>query len=751
MSKRGASVLDASGRDPTSSPMLLVSPDFQRQRGFDYEQHVLGWSEKSKEVFAVAYVAELEAMKRLDLLRRRDSTRILLRPPGGFTRADAEKLVALQRKIPGFKVRQLRAGAGGHVAHLKVLAFKGSSRLGRSAFIGSSNITNRGIESNLEVNALVGPKMQGFSELIALTDRLWSDELSEPVRPEEFAEFLDGDQPERNDPHVLDFQRDAIRRLAAFYQQRGNGSGAILSLPTGTGKTLIATRFLLEYVLRERGSRVLWVAPQEELIIQAATTFANQYAFCRGYVPRIEPPAVVRSPKDRRSLDVEYDVMFRVLTTAAGAADDHEYDVVVVDEAHWGAAKSRAMLPRLLSSLRCKFFLGLTATPFRRVAHERRFLDEWFPNRVLRPDNLDEECNAVGDRVLAEVAPDSVPTNVRIVIDEKRLAAVESEQQLLSAVKDEGRSLLVARKWNREIHKPTLVFALDAEHAGQLASAFKRVHPEAKVQVMHTRPVDASRLDMVVMPRGDHFSRTEREAVYSRFRRGGIDVLISVNLYTTGVDFPAVQSLFMARPTLSPVLYAQMLGRGRRGPAFGGTKTVHVVDFADQFEAHRELGARLMNFELESGYDELIAKEERRYQSLKRYSLPVSVGTATHFSGSRGVFRVATPGGRKVREVAFAEDVGATLRRLLARGSIRSSHVVDCWSLPPGFDVGDGLYLVRTYFAATERSTPAPAHSPRRTPRKKIPSKAAASTNKVDPWFADSVVSAWTKSKRRSR
>jgi superfamily II DNA or RNA helicase len=53
---------------------------------------------------------------------------------------------------------------------------------------------------------------------------------------------------------------------------------------------------------------------------------------------------------------------------------------------------------------------------------------------------------------------------------------------------------------------------------------------------------------------------------------------------TTGFDAPKVQAIVIARPTVSPVLYEQMIGRGMRGPRFGGTERCLVVDVADNIQ-----------------------------------------------------------------------------------------------------------------------------------------------------------------------
>ena len=73
----------------------------------------------------------------------------------------------------------------------------------------------------------------------------------------------------------------------------------------------------------------------------------------------------------------------------------------------------------------------------------------------------------------------------------------------------------------------------------------------------------------------------EREEKIEAFRRGKIKVLTNFNVLTTGFDAPNIEVVVIARPTLSVVLYSQMIGRGLRGSKVGGTDNVILVDVRD--------------------------------------------------------------------------------------------------------------------------------------------------------------------------
>ena len=83
----------------------------------------------------------------------------------------------------------------------------------------------------------------------------------------------------------------------------------------------------------------------------------------------------------------------------------------------------------------------------------------------------------------------------------------------------------------------------------------------------------------------------ERGRVLDAFRDGQIRVLCCVQLLTEGFDLPNIGAVLLARPTMSTLLLTQMIGRGLRGPAVGGSEVCHIVDFSDQLEIHRKRDA----------------------------------------------------------------------------------------------------------------------------------------------------------------
>lgn len=109
---------------------------------------------------------------------------------------------------------------------------------------------------------------------------------------------------------------------------------------------------------------------------------------------------------------------------------------------------------------------------------------------------------------------------------------------------------------------PTLFFGCSVEQATAVALLLRRAGRSADVVTSTTR------------------TATRRHRV-EQFRDGTLGVLANYGVLTTGFDAPLVRALVIGRPTASPVLYEQMIGRGMRGSRFGGTDECLVVDVED--------------------------------------------------------------------------------------------------------------------------------------------------------------------------
>ena len=114
---------------------------------------------------------------------------------------------------------------------------------------------------------------------------------------------------------------------------------------------------------------------------------------------------------------------------------------------------------------------------------------------------------------------------------------------------------------------PTLVFACDTFHAERLAVQWRKKGITARAITAKT-------------------PRALRHKWVQAFKQGELEILVNYGVLTTGFDAPNLQRVIMARPTTSGVLFEQMVGRGLRGPKFGGTERCTVFDLVDVFRLH---------------------------------------------------------------------------------------------------------------------------------------------------------------------
>jgi superfamily II DNA or RNA helicase len=267
--------------------------------------------------------------------------------------------------------------------------------------------------------------------------------------------------------------------------------------------------------------------------------------------------------------------------------------MIVIDEDHRAAAPSyRKIIGHFGSSTQAPAIVGLTATPFR---------NEYSPNdptagtlelrdlfkTIIEPiDVLGEEPRmALQERgYLARPQFDIIKTETRLRTPEGVNVENPSDEEIekidyalkLRADKPERRLVALERivELCRDPASLVIYFGPTVQDAECMAFLLRQQGIEAAFVSGETRDVS-------------------RRKIIGEFKLGRVQVLCNCEVLTTGFDAPRVTHVIMARPTVSQVLYEQMVGRGLRGPNFGGTATCHIVDLEDNYRSERpELGYR---------------------------------------------------------------------------------------------------------------------------------------------------------------
>lgn len=369
----------------------------------------------------------------------------------------------------------------------------------------------------------------------------------------------------------------ALLKSTVTGQMRG-----LLVMPTGSGKTYTAIRWLLEKVVAQH-IQVLWVAHRHELLIQATREFHKLAAYARGRDElRVRVVSGAHCPAS--AIRSDDDVVVASVNCLARRPDiqramtGEREPFLVVDEAHHTPATSYRDLIKLFGEDNRIRLLGLTATPTRTLEDERPMLSRLFGSGVVYQVGYPE---LIARGILARPIPVRVQTEAR---PEEGLTAEEFEHMVqfhdlgpsllnrIAQLTDRNQVIVQHYLENRERYGRTLVFAINVAHAALLAEQLTD---------------HGVRADYVASYRPDG-SEGAPAALIQAFRNGELDVLVNVQIATEGVDVPDVQTVLLTRPTQSEILFRQMVGRALRGPLAGGTEIAYVVSFEDHWERFAE-------------------------------------------------------------------------------------------------------------------------------------------------------------------
>lgn len=347
-------------------------------------------------------------------------------------------------------------------------------------------------------------------------------------------------------PKLRDYQVDAVQALRDVV--RHGARDTYLSLPTGAGKTRILAAVAAGVV--ERGRRVLWVVHRKELVDQAASVLAGATGAGVGVVmaERHEPyePTVVGS--------VQSLTPGRLGDLLTGS---EPIGVLVVDECHH-ALKSNTY-GRIVDAVREAYpevvVMGATATPYRA---DRSRMADLLP--VCAFERTIEAMIESGWLVPMRWHLTNIETldlsNVRVgrYAGERDFAALDLARACvapaaIAALVKETAPMLAGRR--------SVAFGASVEHATKLALSYEKAG-------LRTATVYGA------MPARD------RTKILGGWRFGAIDLVSNFGVLTEGYDLPELSAVVVARPTLSPGLYVQMIGRGLR-PAPGKSDCL-IVD-----------------------------------------------------------------------------------------------------------------------------------------------------------------------------
>lgn len=458
-----------------------------------------------------------------------------------------------------------------------------------TAYVGSSNLTHSAQVTGLEWNVRVSDARNAdvLAKFVAVFDSYWANGDFVPYDSDQFDEELRRAGGVDRGPHVMlspielrpfPFQ-ERLLELVELSRQRGHHRNLLVAA-TGTGKTVMAA---LDYArVREQlpRARLLFVAHREEILDQSQATF--RYAlrdvnFGEKWVGGTRPTRFEHVFASIQSLNAN---------DLAHLPADH-FDVVIVDEFHHAAAASYT---RVLDHLAPIELLGLTATPER---SDGLPILHWFDDRIAAELRL---WDAIDQQHLAPFLYFGIHDGLDLRdIPWRRGRGYDIDALSNAYTSSDAWARLVVQQVAAHAEPATmrcLGFCVSVEHARFMAQHFSH-HGIESVAIWGDSP------------------RGEREAALQDLADGRVRAVFSVDLFNEGVDVPAVDTVLMLRPTESPTLFLQQLGRGLRKSS--GKAFCTVLDF---------VGTHRREFRFDRRYRALLGGSRRDVERAVQLGFP---------------------------------------------------------------------------------------------------------------------------------
>jgi superfamily II DNA or RNA helicase len=425
-----------------------------------------------------------------------------------------------------------------------------------TAYVGSSNLTHSAQVTGLEWNVRISNARNRsvIEKIAAVFDSCWHQDDFESYDRDKFLKAVGRvDKPGKLELSPIEirlepFQERLLEEIELSRQQ-GYHKNLLVSA-TGTGKTVMAAVDYARLSARIPRARLLFVAHREEILRQSRAAFAHALRdanFGELWVGGKRP--------------TEFDHVFASIQSLNASSVDYiapdHFDVVIIDEFHHAAAESYR---RLIGRLQPIELLGLTATPERSDSEP---ILHWFGDRIAAELRL---WDAIDQHRLTPFAYYGIADDLDLrEIPWKRGTGYDVEELTTLITGTDVWAKRVLKEFGEHVGRIDQVrclgFCVSVAHARYMERVFKEHAVKAKAVWSDT-------------------DDDERRQSLEDLKHSRINVLFSVDLFNEGVDVPAVDALLMLRPTESPLLFLQQLGRGLRKSQ--GKTLCTVLDFVGQ-------------------------------------------------------------------------------------------------------------------------------------------------------------------------
>ena len=334
---------------------------------------------------------------------------------------------------------------------------------------------------------------------------------------------------------LFDYQEDMKERIEKALRLHRS---VMAQMPTGTGKTYLLTAVIDSFVSNNPMEKVWIVAHRRELVSQIDDTVRKFHSFSASNTSSLLSSVKAVSIQ---WLSKHYDEI------------EKEPGMIVIDEAHHALAKTyKEMWERFPNTK----FLGLTATPCRLNGKGFTDLFDVLVQSWSVPEFISKGRLATYDFV--SIKSDGMTQRL---IDSLRKRGADGDYQnkemdmLLNKKPSIERLYQSLEEFGKD--RKGIVYAINISHAQKITKLYQE-HGVKAIAIDSKTPA------------------AERQQDIEAFKKGDIQVLVNVDIFSEGFDCPDVEFVQLARPTLSLAKYLQMVGRGLR--VAKGKKNCVIID-----------------------------------------------------------------------------------------------------------------------------------------------------------------------------
>ena len=357
-----------------------------------------------------------------------------------------------------------------------------------------------------------------------------------------------------------------------WYQQQANDAAwqylatqegnPLVVLPTGAGKSLVIAMLCRQAI--EFGAQVIVLQHRKELIQQNA----EKIQILLPDIPVGLYSAGLQSKQTKQPI-----LCAGIQSVYRKAADIGERQLIVIDEAHLVSAADESMYGQFLNDIielnPTARVTGLTATPFRtgegpicgKKKLFQRICFEAFTGDLIEQGFLCQITNKPSEQL---IDTSSLKLRGGEFVESDLQRVFGGDDTVLNACQE-----IVAKTQDRH---SVLMFSSGVAHADNVADTLHKLTGEQTAVITgDTLPI-------------------ERAAYLQQFKTGALRWLVNCDVLTTGFDAPCIDAIAILRATMSPGLFAQMVGRGLR--KHESKRNALILDFGGNIERHGSLDDR---------------------------------------------------------------------------------------------------------------------------------------------------------------